>query len=80
VEARFLLVTEPAGFEGFVRAVAKPAGSLTIPPQPNEPPDIAALTAVAAEYEDGGQRRIPFGGTASCTTRAEALTAARVHE
>jgi quercetin dioxygenase-like cupin family protein len=49
-EARFLLVTEPAGFEGFVRAVAEPAQSLTIPPPPSEPPDIAALTAVAAEY------------------------------
>ena len=31
-EARFLLVTEPAGFEGFMRAMGQPAPSLTIPP------------------------------------------------
>src|SRR5207249_4911849 len=37
-EARFLLVTEPAGFEGFMRALAEPAQSLTLPPPPNPPP------------------------------------------
>jgi quercetin dioxygenase-like cupin family protein len=35
--ARFLLVTEPAGFEGFMRACAKPAQSLTLSP-PSAPP------------------------------------------
>lgn len=49
-EARFLLVAEPAGFERFVRSVAEPAQSLTIPPPPSEAPDPAALTAAAAEY------------------------------
>lgn len=49
-EARFLLVAEPAGFEGFVRAVAEPAQSLTLPPPPTEEPDPAALTAAAAEF------------------------------
>jgi quercetin dioxygenase-like cupin family protein len=49
-EARFLLVTEPADFEGFVRAAGEPAPSMTIPPPPAEPPDLAALTALAAEY------------------------------
>lgn len=49
-EARFLLVAEPAGFEGFVRSVAEPAQSLTIPPPPSEEPDPAALVAAAAEY------------------------------
>jgi quercetin dioxygenase-like cupin family protein len=49
-EARFLLVAEPAGFEGFVRAVAEPAQSLALPPPPTEEPDPAALTAAAAEF------------------------------
>lgn len=49
-EARFLLVAEPAGFEGFVRSVAEPAKGLTLPPPPSEEPDPAALAAAAAEY------------------------------
>jgi quercetin dioxygenase-like cupin family protein len=49
-EARFLLVTEPAGFERFMRAVGEPAERLEIPPAATEPPDVAALTAAAAEY------------------------------
>ncbi|MEZ5078677.1 MAG: quercetin 2,3-dioxygenase [Solirubrobacterales bacterium] len=48
--ARFLLVTEPAGFEGFMRAGSVPAERLEIPPAPTEPPDIAAMGALAAEY------------------------------
>jgi len=49
-EARFLLVAEPAGFEGFLRGVAQPAKELTIPPPPSEPPDAAQLATAAAEY------------------------------
>jgi quercetin dioxygenase-like cupin family protein len=49
-EARFLLVTEPAGFEQFMRAVGEPAQRLEIPPPATEPPDVAALTAAAAEF------------------------------
>jgi quercetin dioxygenase-like cupin family protein len=48
--ARFLLVTEPAGFEGFMRSCAQPARSLTLPPPPSAPPDPGQLTAIAAEY------------------------------
>ena len=48
--ARFLLVTEPAGFEGFVRALAEPAQSLTVPPPADEEPDMEKLGAMAAEY------------------------------
>jgi quercetin dioxygenase-like cupin family protein len=49
-QARFLLVTEPAGFESFLRAMGQPAASLTIPP-PSEPPaDISPLIAAAADY------------------------------
>jgi len=48
--ARFLLVTEPAGFEGFMRSCAEPAQSLTLPPRPSVPPDPGRMTAIAAEY------------------------------
>jgi quercetin dioxygenase-like cupin family protein len=49
-QARFLLVTEPAGFERFVRAVGEPATTLEIPPPATEPPDVEALTAIAASF------------------------------
>jgi quercetin dioxygenase-like cupin family protein len=49
-EARFLLGSEPAGFEGFVRAVGEPAQALTLPPPAGEPPDMPRLIAIAAEY------------------------------
>jgi quercetin dioxygenase-like cupin family protein len=49
-EARFLLVTEPAGFEQFMREVGEPAARLEIPPPATEPPDVAALIAAAAKY------------------------------
>jgi quercetin dioxygenase-like cupin family protein len=49
-QARFLLVVEPAGFEGFVRALGQPAQELVIPPPATEPPDVAAMAALAAEY------------------------------
>jgi quercetin dioxygenase-like cupin family protein len=49
-QARFLLVTEPGDFGGFMRALAEPAQRLAIPPAPTEPPDMGAMTAIAAEY------------------------------
>ena len=49
-EARFLLVTEPAGFENFMRALAEPAGTRTLPPAPSGPPDFERLVSIAAEY------------------------------
>lgn len=49
-EARFLLVVEPAGFEGFMLALSEPAQTLSIPPAATEPPDMAAMVAKAAEY------------------------------
>jgi quercetin dioxygenase-like cupin family protein len=48
--ARFLLVTEPAGFEAFVRSIAQPATQLVIPPPATEPPDVEAMARLAAEY------------------------------
>ena len=47
-EARFLLVTEPAGFEGFMRALSEPAQALTLPPA-DEPP-------ARARADDGRSR------------------------
>jgi quercetin dioxygenase-like cupin family protein len=48
--ARFLLVTEPAGFENFMRTLAQPAAERVIPPPATEPPDVEAMTLLAAEY------------------------------
>ena len=48
-QARFLLVTEPAGFEGFVRALAAPAAP-EIPPAPTAPPDIEPVLRAAADH------------------------------
>jgi mannose-6-phosphate isomerase-like protein (cupin superfamily) len=49
-QARFLLVTEPAGFEGFVRALATPAAAPEIPPAPTAPPDMEPVLRAAADY------------------------------
>jgi quercetin dioxygenase-like cupin family protein len=49
-EARFLLVTEPAGLEGMLRALGEPAPSLTIPPAPTEPPDMARVAQVCEAH------------------------------
>jgi quercetin dioxygenase-like cupin family protein len=49
-EARFLLVTEPAGFENFVRALSEPAQAFTLPPASVQPPDPEQMMAAAAAY------------------------------
>ena len=54
--ARMLFIFSPAGMEGFIRESSEPARSLSIPPQPEEPPDEAEmerLAALAARY--GGE-------------------------
>lgn len=48
--ARFLLVTEPAGFEGFIRALATPAAAREIPPAPTAPPDMEPVLRAAADH------------------------------
>jgi mannose-6-phosphate isomerase-like protein (cupin superfamily) len=48
--ARFLLVTEPAGFEGFVRSLAAPAAAPEIPPIPTAPPDMGPVLQAAADH------------------------------
>lgn len=47
--ARFLLVTEPAGFERFTRALGEPADR-EIPPPATEPPDVEGLTKLATTF------------------------------
>ncbi|MDQ4058798.1 MAG: quercetin 2,3-dioxygenase [Actinomycetota bacterium] len=49
-QARFLLVTEPAGFEGFIRALAAPAAAPEIPPTPTAPPDMERVLRAATGY------------------------------
>lgn len=54
--ARMLFILSPAGLEGFIRESSEPARSLSIPPQPEAPPDEAEmeqLMAIAARY--GGE-------------------------
>ena len=49
-QARFLLVTEPAGFENFMRALSVPAQTRTLPPADIQPPAPELMMATAAEY------------------------------
>jgi quercetin dioxygenase-like cupin family protein len=49
-QARFLLVTEPAGFEGFMRTCSEPATRREIPPAPTAPPDMNAMVELAARH------------------------------
>ena len=49
-QARFLLGTDPGGFDGFVRMVGEPTTTLTLPPPPDGPPDMGALVAAAAQF------------------------------
>jgi hypothetical protein len=48
--ARFLLVGEPAGLEGFVRTLSEPAQTHELPPADVQPPDPGVMMATAAEY------------------------------
>ncbi len=46
--ARLLFVLSPAGFEDLVREMGEPARELTIPPQPEAPPNEAQMQQMAA--------------------------------
>lgn len=61
-EIRLLNLCQPAGFESFFRTLSVPAPSLTLPPPPVGPPDIAHLLRVAASY---GVEIIPPAATAA---------------
>lgn len=43
--ARFLMLCSPAGFEGLIEETSEPAKALTLPPQPEVPPDDAEIEA-----------------------------------
>ncbi|MHA6795732.1 quercetin 2,3-dioxygenase [Pseudonocardia bannensis] len=49
-EARFLVMTQPAGFEQFLEEASVPARELTLPPDGTAPADPARLAAMAAEH------------------------------
>jgi hypothetical protein len=49
-EARFLLVTQAAGFEGFIRALGTPTSDVTTPPVATAPPDMAPVFQAATEH------------------------------
>lgn len=49
-QSRFLVVTEPAGFEEFVRALSEPAQTLALPPETVKMPPPERMMAAAAEY------------------------------
>jgi quercetin dioxygenase-like cupin family protein len=49
-QARFVIIAAPGGFDDFVRTIGEPAQQLVIPPPATEPPDIAALSAIAARH------------------------------
>jgi len=48
--ARFLTLHNPGGFEHFAAEVGEPAQTLTLPPEPAIPPNLAALTETAARH------------------------------
>ncbi len=48
--ARILTLCVPGGFEDFFAAIGRPAPQLTLPPAPDAPPDMAAMTRHAAAF------------------------------
>jgi quercetin dioxygenase-like cupin family protein len=48
--ARFITLHMPGGFEQFAAEVGRPAETLTLPPEPAVPPDLAELTQIAARH------------------------------
>jgi quercetin dioxygenase-like cupin family protein len=49
-EATVLNLITPGGFESFFKELSVPAQSLTLPPPPSDPPDMARLTATQKKY------------------------------
>lgn len=49
-QARFLVLAQPTGFEGFLRDGSQPATALSLPPAGGPAPDPARLAALATEY------------------------------
>ncbi|CAN5586170.1 MAG: quercetin 2,3-dioxygenase [Chloroflexia bacterium] len=49
-QATALVFFTPSGFEDFFKEMSEPAESLTVPPAPLGPPNIARLVATAEKY------------------------------
>lgn len=47
---RMLFIMVPGGMEGVVRATSEPAASRTLPPPPDEEPDMDAIKAIVKEH------------------------------
>jgi quercetin dioxygenase-like cupin family protein len=47
---RMLFICTPGGFESLVRAMSEPAGSRTLPPPADEPPDMERIAAIAEAH------------------------------
>jgi mannose-6-phosphate isomerase-like protein (cupin superfamily) len=47
---RMLFIMVPGGLEDVIRATSEPAASLTLPPPPDEEPDMDALKAIVKEH------------------------------
>jgi quercetin dioxygenase-like cupin family protein len=47
---RMLFIFTPGGIEDLIRATSVPARSLTVPPPPEEPPDLERIKAIVKEY------------------------------
>jgi mannose-6-phosphate isomerase-like protein (cupin superfamily) len=49
--ASMLVFNTPAGFEQFPVEVGEPAKGLTLPPPPEEPPDMERRLSISAKYD-----------------------------
>ena len=47
---RMLFIMVPGGLEDVIRATSEPAATLTVPPPPDEEPDIDAIKAIVKEH------------------------------
>ncbi len=47
---RMLCICVPGGFESLVRGMSEPAGSRTLPPAPEGPPDMERIAAIARAH------------------------------
>ena len=52
--AKILYILSPAGFEEVIYASSEPAGSLTLPPPAEGPPDEAEMQSLVAVARQGG--------------------------
>jgi hypothetical protein len=49
-QAKALLTITPAELEHFFKQLSEPAKSATLPPPPEEPPDLEKVAALMEEY------------------------------